>query len=526
MHTETDDLLRLIATLPPALAEAAGRLPPDELVDIVLDLGRLPHARLTDRIEHLGETPVTAADIAHVIGAVGQFTQDNRAGIEGTLHRIACMRNRQGDVVGLTLRVGRAVFGTIEPVRELVMAGTGLLLLGRPGVGKTTRLREIARVLADEGGRRVIVIDTSNEIGGDGDVPHPSIGSARRMQVAQPALQHAVMIEAVENHTPEVIVIDEIGTAAETEAARTIAERGVQLIGTAHGTSLENLVANPTLADLIGGVQTVTLGDDEARLRRTQKTVNERKRDPTFTAVAEIASRDQLIVHPDTGRAVDALLRGVVPRGQVRDSVSGQTVAASQGATSAPTGPTPAGTEAATDVARDCADEPEPPPEPASGGPPGERTRRVYGYAISRDSLDKVIRMLGLNARTVSRAERADMIVALRSRREDDRLRSLLDDSGAVLHLVKRNSTAQIRRVLTDVFNIVPGEDAAEVETAAREAEAAIAQAQRDGREVALTPYPAAIRRMQHRIVVRHAMVAESEGSEPHRHLVVQPSAS
>lgn len=512
MHTETDDLMRLIATLPPALAEAARRLPGDELVDIVMDLGRLPHARLTDRIEYLGDNPVSEADLAHVIGEVGSFTRDNRAGIEGTLHRIACMRNRQGEVVGLTLRAGRAVFGTIEPVRELAMQGTGMLLLGRPGVGKTTRLREIARVLADEGNRRVVIIDTSNEIAGDGDIPHPAIGSARRMQVAQPDLQHAVMIEAVENHTPEVIVIDEIGTAAETEAARTIAERGVQLIGTAHGTSLENLVANPTLADLVGGVQTVTLGDDEARVRRSQKTVNERKRDPTFTAVVEIASREQLIVHPDTGRAVDALLRGLVPRGQVRDSATGETV------------DTELGEPAATAVEPHGDAEPEDaPPEPSPARPGAERTVRVYAYALSRDSLDKVIRVLGLNARTVSRAERADMIIALRARREDNRLQGLLADSGADLHLVKRNSTAQIRRVLTDVFNLVPGEDTAEVDSAAREAEAAAEQARREGQPVPLGSYPAPIRRMQHRIVMRHHLVAESVGSDPHRHLVVQP---
>ena len=518
MHTETDDLMRLIATLPPALAEAARRLPGEELVEIVMDLGRQPQARLTERVEALADNPVTEADLAHVVGEVGRFTRDNRAGIEGTLHRIACIRNRQGEVVGLTLRVGRAVFGTIEPVRELVTAGTGVLLLGRPGVGKTTRLREIARVLADEVGRRVIVIDTSNEIGGDGDIPHPSIGSARRMQVAQPDQQHGVMIEAVENHTPEVIVIDEIGTAAETEAARTIAERGVQLIGTAHGTSLENLVANPTLADLVGGVQTVTLGDDEARTRRSQKTVNERKRDPTFSAVVEIASRDQLIVHPDTGRAVDALLRGVTPRGQVRDSVTGETVDAQVGAAVA-TAVEPHGDE---DNDNEVV---APPPAPAPGSSGGEKSVRIYGYAISRESLDKVVRALKLNARTVSRAERADMIIALRARREDNRLQGLLADSGADLHLVKRNSTAQIRRVLTDVFNIVPGEDAADVEAAAREAEAAAEQARRDGQPVALTPYPAPIRRMQHRIAMRHYLVAESEGSDPHRHLVIQPPA-
>ncbi|HHB11762.1 MAG TPA: AAA family ATPase, partial [Chromatiales bacterium] len=266
----SDDLATLVAILPAHLRAPVEALPADELLEIVLDLGRRPQARLAGRAADLSADPVSREDLEYVVRAVGDFGPDNRAGLEGTLHRISALRNRRGEVVGLTLRVGRTIRGSIEPLRAFIEDGRSLLLLGRPGVGKTTKLREIARVLADELGRRVIVIDTSNEIAGDGDVPHPAIGTARRMQVPTPDRQHAVMIEAVENHMPEVIVIDEIGTAAEALAARTIAERGVQLIGTAHGSTLENLVRNPTLSDLVGGVQTVTLGDEEARIRGTR----------------------------------------------------------------------------------------------------------------------------------------------------------------------------------------------------------------------------------------------------------------
>ncbi|GAI36366.1 unnamed protein product, partial [marine sediment metagenome] len=235
---------------------------------------------------------------------------DNRAGIERTLHRISAIRNRKGRIVGLTCRVGRAVFGTIKIIEDLVQSGKSVLLLGRPGVGKTTMLREVARVLADDLNKRVIIVDTSNEIAGDGDIPHPAIGHARRMQVTTPTKQHAVMIEAVENHMPEVIVIDEIGTELEAQAARTIAERGVQLIGTAHGNTLENLMMNPTLCDLIGGIQTVTLGDEEAKRRGTQKSILERMSPPTFDIVVEIQEWDKVAIHPDVGQAVDATLRG------------------------------------------------------------------------------------------------------------------------------------------------------------------------------------------------------------------------
>ena len=307
----TDDLDALLAALPPEIVAClrtfANR---SDLLEVVLDLGRRPEARFTHGEEELLEREVSEADISYVIDHIGAFGDDNRAGIERTLHRISAIRNRAGKVVGLTCRIGRAVFGTIDIVRDMVESEQSILLLGRPGIGKTTMLREVARVLADDLGKRVIVVDTSNEIAGDGDIPHPGIGDARRMQVRTPTEQHAVMIEGVENHMPEVIVIDEIGTELEAAAARTIAERGVQLVGTAHGNTLDNLMLNPTLSDLIGGIQTVTLGDEEARRRGTQKTVLERKAPPTFDVVVEIVERDNVIVHRNVAETVDAILRG------------------------------------------------------------------------------------------------------------------------------------------------------------------------------------------------------------------------
>ncbi len=261
---------------------------------------------------------MTPEDLDYVVARIGAFGDDNRAGIPRTLHRISAIRNRKGDVVGVTCRVGRSVRGTIDVVRDFVESGKSILILGKPGVGKTTLLREVARVLADDFKKRVIVVDTSNEIAGDGDIPHPGIGRARRMQVPTPAQQHAVMIEAVENHMPEVIVIDEIGTELEAEAARTIAERGVQLVGTAHGNSLDNLMLNPTLSDLVGGIQTVTLGDEAAQRRGTQKTVLERKGPPTFDVLVEMRSRDTLAVHADVAATVDALLRDLPAMVEVR----------------------------------------------------------------------------------------------------------------------------------------------------------------------------------------------------------------
>ncbi|MFL7793929.1 MAG: AAA family ATPase, partial [Anaerolineae bacterium] len=225
----TDDLDAILAVLPPKIEAAVREMGRgDDLLEVILDLGRRPAVRYTDGERILSDNPVTEEDIEFVEVRVSEFDADNRAGIERTLHRISAIRNRRGDVVGLTCRVGRAVYGTIDIICDIIESGQSVLLLGRPGVGKTTMLREAARVLAEQ--KRVIIVDTSNEIGGDGDVPHPSVGRARRMQVAMPNLQHEVMIEAVENHNPEVIVIDEIGRELEAAAARTIAERGVQLI--------------------------------------------------------------------------------------------------------------------------------------------------------------------------------------------------------------------------------------------------------------------------------------------------------
>jgi stage III sporulation protein SpoIIIAA len=503
-QTYTDDLNLLLATLPQSLQDAIATLPAEDLLEVVLDLGRPPQARLPGRSVNLADTPVQREDLAQIVAAIGDFGADNRAGIEGTLHRISAIRNRHGAVVGLTLRVGRAIHGTIELIRDLIEGGRSVLLLGRPGVGKTTKLREIARVLADDFDKRVIVIDTSNEIAGDGDIPHRAIGTARRMQVRNPDQQHAVMIEAVENHMPEVIIVDEIGTTAEALAARTIAERGVQLIGTAHGNTLENLVRNPTLSELVGGVQTVTLGDEEARQRRSRKTVNERKAPPTFDVVVEMREHDELIVHGDTASAVDRLLLGYPVEGVRR---------------------TPSGESVVTAVEQEAV------PEAAAEAPPVfsltdiKGAVRIYPYALGRDLVERVIRDLRLDAVVTNKPDRAHLIVTLRARADEARLQRLVQATGLPVHVVKKNTTAQLRRLLQNVFNRMAGMDEDEAQLAVRETELAIRRALEEGVAVALPPRSSSVRALQHRIASRHRVMAESVGCEPQRHLVITPHA-
>ncbi|MCW3062651.1 MAG: hypothetical protein JWQ02_4472, partial [Capsulimonas sp.] len=431
----TDNLGQLLEVLPPPLRAVLEHEETVEgLIEIVLDLGRDAEARFSDgRVVWLREgIPVTNEDIAFVTARVGAFGKDNRAGIERTLHRISAIRNRQGKIIGLTCRIGRAVFGTIDIIRDIVESGKSILMLGRPGRGKTTKLREVARVLSDEFGKRVIIVDTSNEIAGDGDIPHPAIGRARRMQVPTPEDQHGVMIEAVENHMPEVVVIDEIGVEQEAFAARTIAERGVQLIGTAHGNSLENLLMNPTLSDMVGGIQAVTLSDEEAKKRGTQKTVLERKSPPTFDVIIEIMEVDKLAIHHDVMRTVDKMLRGGQPRPEIRvRNANGQVDIIQKSDIEAQREPVErtgslfedhshgnnSGGGGAREGSRIA-------PPAADGGPAAPTlsngkalpaTVTIFPYGVSRSRLERAIRTLRVPAFIGNNVKDGDVIIALKA---------------------------------------------------------------------------------------------------------------
>ena len=506
-----DDIHLLVAILPARLQTALNDMQLEQLIEVVMDLGRPPEARFPDSVVKISTHPINHDDLAHTLALIGEFTDDNRAGIERTLHRISAIRNRKGKIIGTTIRVGRAIFGTIEILRDLIAIGENILFLGRPGVGKTTKLREVARVLADDLNKRVIVIDTSNEIAGDGDIPHPGIGSARRMQVPRPDQQHAVMIEAVENHMPEVIIVDEIGTEAEASAARTIAERGVQLVGTAHGNSLENLIMNPTLSDLIGGVQTVTLGDEEARRRRTSKTVNERKAPPTFGILIEMTSRDEVSIHKDTAKAVDTILRGFSPSCERRRLVEDGHVEVKEQLPERPLqrdqGAQGIDTRAATaDI------------------PVVSASSRLYLHGVKRDLVERVTRELGIRIRIVNKPEKADIIIALRPLSKDPALQQVAVRIGVPVHLVKRNTTSEINRLLQRLFNIVQGVEESELQEALFETRSAIERVMEEGTEVALSPKRSALRKIQHRMITSRGLESTSVGCEPRRHLVVYPA--
>lgn len=495
-----DDLGALLEALPQRIAD-----PVRELVDrasvleIVMDLGRLPEARLPGREAILSPDEVTPEDIDYVVARISAFGDDNRAGIERTLNRISAIRNRVGRIVGLTCRVGRAVFGTIDIIADIVESGKSILLLGRPGVGKTTMLREVARVLADDFKKRVVIVDTSNEIAGDGDIPHPAIGRSRRMQVPTPVLQHAIMIEAVENHMPEVIVIDEIGTELEAAAARTIAERGVQLVGTAHGNTLENLILNPTLSDLVGGIQTVTLGDDEARRRGTQKSVLERKAPPTFGVVVEIQSWERVAVHDNVAEVVDSILRGQPLPAELRFFDADGKMHRERSLHL----PQP-------EALRRSA-------QPLPGRPlvtPGRS--RIYPYGVSQNRLEHAIRDLEVPVEVVKDVSGADAVMTLRNyyRRKPSPIREA-EARGLPVYVLKSNSVLNMQQSLANIMDLDLPPD--EVTEAMTEAEDAIETVLSGRSPVELSPQNAYVRRLQHQLAERYSINSRSRGKEPHR---------
>jgi stage III sporulation protein SpoIIIAA len=497
----TDDLDALLDVVPPAISQAIrNENHGDDLLEIVLDLGRPPEARFLNREVAVSGQEVTQAEIDYIVNRTSEFTTDNRAGIERTLHRISCIRNRRGHIVGLTLRVGRAVYGTIDIIRDLLESEKSILLLGKPGVGKTTLLREAARVLAEK--KRVVVVDTSNEIGGDGDIPHPAIGRARRMQVITPELQHEVMIEAVENHMPEVIIIDEIGRELEAAAARTIAERGVQLVGTAHGNSLDNLLQNPTLCDLIGGIQAVTLSDEEARRRGTQKTVLERKAPPTFDVVIEIKDWQHLAVHHDVAASVDALLRGRAHPPEIRYRDESGEVQIEQAAVLPQFPQKGAGPDVAT--------------LRQSSSP---RALRVHTYGVGKNRLRQAAQNLHLPVELEDELRQANAVITLKSyyRRRPQPLADA-ERRGIPIYVLRSNTVAQMESCLADVFGLSVA-DLDPLTIALRETEDAIRKVLSGRKSADLTPQNSYIRRQQHEMARQANLVSHSYGKEPRRHV-------
>ena len=533
-----DDLELLLSTLPAAIRHAIGDLGDEtNLLEIVLDLGRPPYARYLEGEVVLRATEVTNAELQLVVAGLGEFGADNRAGIPRTLHRIACIRNRQRGVVGLTMRVGRAVTGSVAVIEDFVKAGASILLLGRPGVGKTTILREAARVLAEQG-KRVVIVDTSNEIGGDGDIPHAGIGRARRMQVERPELQHSVMVEAVENHMPEVIVIDEIGTELEAQAARTIAERGVQLVATAHGNTLANLMLNPTLVDLIGGIQTVTLSDEEARRRGTRKSVLERKAPPTFEALVEIQSFTRVAVHSDLDNTVDALLRGESVAAEIREVDDDGDVHTSTDSVESVVSDGPMGgfdmsindvlerrSTAVSKMGNGASfgngSSHEAPLRRRTGSRPRNQSagphQKVYPLGVSLSRLREAIRETGANVSIAERVEEADVLLTLRAsfRRRPPELR-LAESRRLPVVVLKHNTVLQMEKSLRALSKGSSPNDT--VTAALSEAEEAISQIH-SGRQSAvdLTPQNPYIRKLQHQLASDQALESVSKGREPNR---------
>ena len=514
----TDNISALVDVMPPDIADALranGRF--DALLEVVLDKGRVCEARYVDGNVTLSPREMGQEDLDYVVQRIGAFGDDNRAGIERTLHRISAIRNRTDDVIGLTCRVGRAVFGTIDIMRDIVESGQSILLLGRPGVGKTTMLREVARVLADS--KRVVIVDTSNEIGGDGDIPHPAIGRARRMQVKKPSRQHKVMIEAVENHMPQVIIIDEIGNEYEAAAARTIAERGVQLVGTAHGNTLDNLMMNPTLSDLVGGIQTVTLSDEEARRRGTQKSVLERKSPPTFDVVVEIQDFDRVAVRHDVAAAVDAALRGRSLEAEIRTRLPSGQIEKTEVVVAEPV------TTHAQRVLAPRTLAPAESPVPAvrewlrEGGRP--QPLRVYPYGLNQNRIRQASKSLNLPIILVNDVAEADVLFTLRTYyRQRPQAIADAERRGLPVYVLRNNTAEQMEHYLAEIFGLRLQADPQE-EAVAEARQAILSVKSGRSRSVQLSPQAPSLRKMQHEMVREADLLSRSSGTEPRRRVTV-----
>jgi len=531
------ELGQLLDILPQRVADNLRALENvDEILEVVLDLGRLPEARFPSGDIALDDQDITRSDLDNVVERIGDFGADNRAGIERTLHRISAIRNRRGEVIGITCRVGRAVFGTIKIIEDLAFSGKNILLLGRPGVGKTTMLREMARVLSVEAHKRVIIVDTSNEIAGDGDVPHNAIGRSRRMQVATPAHQHGVMIEAVENHMPEVIVIDEMGTELEASAARTIAERGVQLIATAHGNTLDNLVMNPTLSDLVGGVHSVTLGDQEARYRGTQKTVLERKGPPTFDVVVEIQDWSRLAVHDGVAHVVDQWLRGypVAPEVRWLDE-EGQVNREKEPArpSEASLAPWRPNQPRRSDQSRqDNQPRQEQPGAAQFSQEPeaydSEMDLKIFLFGIGRDKLEAAGVEAGVPVQVANELRRADVVLTTKTHyRRGSQLVRTAESTGTPVYVLRKNTMPQVQEFLhtiskewrdNGIGSGGAGEDyKATLEQAMEEAEDAAQRVLSGEFSIQLAPQRSYVRRLQHMLGQRYNLASTSKGREPAR---------
>lgn len=525
----TDDLPALLGVLPSKISQAVKDAKnSDNLLEVVLDLGRVPVARFMDGEVVLSEDEVTREDIDQVVARISEFDADNRAGLERTLHRISAIRNRRSDIVGLTCRVGRAVYGTVDIIKDLIESGKGILILGRPGIGKTTMLREAARILAEK--KRVIIVDTSNEIGGDGDVPHPAVGRARRMQVAKPTLQHEVMIEAVENHNPEVIIIDEIGRELEAAAARTIAERGVQLIGTAHGRTMENLLLNPTLSDLVGGIESVTLSDEEARRRGTQKTVLERRAPPTFDILIEIQERDYLVLHLDVAEAVDNLVRGQHLQTEIRyrdeegkfhfeksakpektSQVPSRGLRRVSGNDNAPERAKGRYRQGSVDVERLAMST-----RPQKRVP--RETIRIYPYGVARNRLKQAAKRLGVPVVIERDNSNADVLMTLRTYYRN-RQQTIMEaeQRGMPIYVLRANTINQMENALAEIFNLTVDTSSRSWDDATGQAQAAIEAVLNGQHWIDLPPVASGVRRMQHEMARQAKLVSHSYGREPNR---------